>query len=56
MRAVRGKVSTIIQYDRHLSKYGRNRYLAYMQDEDGAQTLWKAIDGMPCMLEFDCNF
>ena len=56
MRAGSGKDSTIVQDDRHLAKYGRNRYLVYMEDEDSIQTLWKAIDGMPCMLEFDCNF
>jgi|TARA_B110000444_G_scaffold257743_1_gene296894 hypothetical protein len=56
MRAGLGKVSTIVSDDRYLHKYGKNRYLVYMEDEDGAQTLWKAIDEMPCMLEFDCNF
>jgi len=53
MRAGAGKVSTIVQDERYLAKY---RYLVYMKDEEGLQTLWKAIDGMPCMLEFDCNF
>ena len=56
MRAGAGRVSTIVQDERHLAKYGRNRYLVYMEDEDSIQTLWKAIDDMPCMLEFDCNF
>ena len=55
-RAGAGKVSTIIQDDRYLTKHGKNRYLVYLEDEDNVQTLWKAIDGMPCMLEFDCNF
>ncbi len=56
MRAGSGKVSTIIQDERHLHKYGKTRYFVYMQDEEGIQTLWKAIDDMPCILEFDCNF
>tara|TARA_R110002020_G_scaffold459760_1_gene677940 strand:+ start:845 stop:1084 length:240 start_codon:yes stop_codon:yes gene_type:complete len=56
MRAGGGKVSAILHDDRHLVKYGKNRYLVYMQDDEGAQTLWKSIDSMPCMLEFDCNF
>ena len=56
MRAGAGKVSTNIQDERYLVKHSKNRYLVYMQDTEGVQTLWKAIDGMPCMLEFDCNF
>ena len=56
MRAGSGKVSTKLHDDRYLSKYGKNRYLVYLEIEDGTLTLWKAIDGMPCMLEFDCNF
>ena len=56
MRAGTGKVSTIVQDERHLYKYGTTRYFVYVEDEDSIQTLWKAIDNMPCMLEFDCNF
>ena len=56
MRAGTGKVSTIIQDERHLHKYGKTRYFVYIEDEDSIQTLWKAIDNMPCMLEFDCSF
>tara|TARA_R110000824_G_scaffold75849_3_gene192348 strand:- start:2277 stop:2516 length:240 start_codon:yes stop_codon:yes gene_type:complete len=56
MRAGNGKVSTIVQDERHLVKYGKGRYLVYMEDEDRVQTLWKAVEEMPCILEFDCNF
>ena len=56
MRAGTGKVSTIILDYAYLHKYSKNRYLVYLEDEDKVQTLWKAIDEMPCMLEFDCNF
>ena len=56
MKAGAGKVSTIVQDERYLVKYSKDRYLVYMQDSEGVQTLWKAIDSMPCMLEFDCNF
>jgi len=55
MRAGRGEVSAIVCDERHLHKYGKMRYLIYLQDSD-SQTLWKSIDDMPCMLEFDCNF
>jgi hypothetical protein len=34
MRAGNGKVSTIVQDERHLVKYGKGRYLVYMEDED----------------------
>mgnify|MGYP003151456340 CR=1 FL=1 len=34
---------------------GKTRYLVYL-DTDDTQVLWKSIDEMPCMLEFDCNF
>ena len=47
MRAGTGTVSTIVQDERHLHKYGKTRYFVYMQDEEGIQTLWKAIDDMP---------
>ena len=55
MRAGRGEVSAIIHDEKHLHRYGKNRYLIYLLDDD-SQTLWKSIDDMPCMLEFDCNF
>lgn len=56
MRAGSGKVSTIVLDDRHLHKYSKIRYLVYLQDEDGSQVLWKGVDEMPCIVEFDCNF
>ncbi len=55
MRAGAGSVCAIIQDERHLVKYGKTRYLVYL-DTDDTQVLWKSIDSMPCMLEFDCNF
>ena len=55
MRAGRGEGSAIIHDEKHLHRYGKNRYLIYLLDDD-SQTLWKSIDDMPCMLEFDCNF
>ena len=55
MRAGNGEVSAIVLDDRHLHNHGKTRYLVYLQREDG-QILWKAIDEMPCIIEFDCNF
>ena len=55
MRAGNGEGSAIVLDDRHLHNHGKTRYLVYVQREDG-QILWKAVDDMPCIIEFDCNF
>ena len=55
MRAGRGTVSAIIQDESYLHKFGKCRYLVYIESEEGTD-LWKAIDDMPCLLEFDLNF
>jgi len=55
MKAGSGKVSAIVLDDRHLHKYGKNRYLVYLEREDG-QVLWKSVDDMPCIVEYDLNF
>ena len=56
MRAGNGKVSTIILDEKSLYKYGKTRYLIYLEDETTSQTLWKSVDEMPCIVEYDCNF
>ena len=56
MRAGSGKVSTIIMDGEYLHKYKKKRYLVYLQNEDDSQVLWKAVDSMPCIIEYDCNF
>ena len=56
MRAGRGEVSTIVLDEKHLYKNGKQRYLVYMQNEDDSQVLWKSVDSMPCIIEYDCNF
>lgn len=55
MRAGSGEVSAIVLDDEHLYKYGVKRYLVYIQN-DGGQMLWKSVDCMPCILEYDLNF
>ena len=55
MRAGDGKVSAILEDERTLVKFGKKRYLVYIENEEGT-VLWKAIDEMSCMLEFDLNF
>jgi hypothetical protein len=55
MRVGDSKVAAIVQDDAYLHKYSRIRYLVYTGDEEGT-VLWKVIDDMPCMLEFDLDF
>lgn len=55
MRAGTGKVSAIIEDEAHLYKYNKKRYLVYIENEEGT-VLWKAIDDMPCIVEFDIKF
>jgi len=49
-------VSAIVLDDKYLHLYNERRYAIYIQDEDGAQMIWKRIEGMPVVVEFDCNF
>jgi hypothetical protein len=55
MRAGAGKVSAIIEDEAHLHKFSKKRYLIYIENQDGTM-LWKAVDSMPCILEYDLNF
>ena len=55
MRAGVVKVSTILLDERHLAHYNKKRYLVYINIDD-SQVLWKAIDDMSCIVEFDLNF
>ena len=55
MRAGGGEVSAIVMDEEHLSRYSLKRYLVYLQ-QDGGQVLWKSVDEMPCIIEYDCNF
>ena len=55
MRAGGGEVSAIVMDEEHLIRYRRKRYLVYLQ-QDESQVLWKSVDEMPCIIEYDCNF
>lgn len=55
MRAGAGSVSAIVLDDEHLFRYNKKRYLVYLQTDDG-QVLWKSVDEMPCIVEYDLNF
>lgn len=55
MRAGAGKVVAIIQDDKYLNKYSSIRYLIYVENDEGTM-IWKAVDNMPCILEYDLKF
>ena len=55
MRAGDGEVSAIVEDEKHLSEYGKQRYLIYIENKEGL-SLWKAIEEASCVLEFDLNF
>jgi len=55
MRAGTGKVSAILLDEQHLHKYGSKKYLIYTENEEGTM-VWKAVDGMPCIVEYDLKF
>lgn len=50
------KVSAITFDDRSFETKNRSRYFVYLQEQDGSQVLWKVIDNMSCIIEFDLNF
>ena len=56
MRAGDSKVSAIVFDEQYLHRHKFERYLIYLQQSDKSQVLWKAVCGMPCLIEFDCNF
>ena len=55
MRAGTGKVSAILLDEQHLHKYGSKKYLIYIENEEGTM-VWKSVDGMPCIVEYDFKF
>jgi hypothetical protein len=55
MRAGAGKVVAITQDDAYLHKHSSIRYLIYIENDEGTM-LWKAVDNMPCILEYDLKF
>jgi hypothetical protein len=55
MRAGEGQVSAILMDEEHLFRFKMKRYLIYIE-RDGSSMLWKSIDSMPCLIEFDLNF
>ena len=55
MRAGSGRVVAITEDDAYLHRYGKKRYLIYIENEEDTM-IWKAVDDMPCILEYDLKF
>lgn len=55
MRAGEGMVTAIVFDERDYYKTGSKSYSIYIESHDGTM-LWKRIDDMPVMLEYDCKF
>ena len=53
--AGKGKVSAIILDEEHLHRHGVKRYIVYIES-NGTTMLWKGIDNIPCVVEYDCDF
>jgi hypothetical protein len=51
-----GNVSAIVLDERHYHKTSEKNYLIYIESEDGSNLLWKRVEGMPVIIENDCNF
>lgn len=49
-------VSAIILDDRAFQKHGIRRYLVYIESSADGTMLWKSIENMPLLIEYDCNF
>ena len=45
MRAGRGEVSAILEDDHHLHKFGKKRYLIYIENDDGYACYGSASTG-----------
>jgi len=50
-----GEIDSILLDGSHLHNHGERRYLIYLKKDKGIM-LWKSIEGMPTIVEYDCNF
>lgn len=53
---INGSIIKQIELDeRTLALTGRSEYLIYIQNSEGVMP-WKRIEGLPVIVEYDCNF
>ena len=50
-----GEIHAIMLDGQYLVRHGERRYLIYLIKNESIM-LWKAIEGMPTIVEYDCNF
>jgi hypothetical protein len=50
-----GEIHAIMIDGGHLVRHGERRYLIYLK-KDNSIMLWKSIEAMPTIVEYDCNF
>ena len=51
-----GTVNAIVLDEKHLHHYGERRYLIYIERHNDGIMLWKRIENMPVLIEFDLKF
>jgi hypothetical protein len=55
MRVGNGSICSILFDQESFDLYGVTKYVIYVQEPE-AQVLWKTIENMPCVVEYDLNF
>ena len=54
-RAGTGTVDAIV-LDRNNTSVNGKRYLIYVSDPKKGTMLWKSVESMPFLIEYDCDF
>ena len=49
-------VDTIILDEAHLHKFKEKRYLVYIKHPEDGVMLWKSVENVPVLIEYDLNF
>jgi len=50
------KVDAIILDDAYLHKYKEKRYLVYIKHPKNGVMLWKSVENVPVLIEYDLEF
>lgn len=51
-----GSTVDAIVLDRNNPAVNGKRYLIYVSDPRKGTMLWKSVENMPCLIEYDCDF
>ncbi len=55
-KAGESKVDAIVLDDAYLHRYKQKRYLVYIQHPKDGVMLWKSVENVPVLIEYDLNF